>query len=87
MGGGGAISGMQMSLKMNDRRRKREQFKKTPPPLKHEKTSYNVPTVSEYKRREIVHRITKRRRTNEMIGYSFLIISAIVSFLIVYAYW
>lgn len=87
MGGGGAISGMQMSLKMNDRRQKREQFKKTPPPLKHEKTSYNVPTVSEYKRREIVHRITRKRRNIEMVGYIFLLLATIGSILFVVWIW
>ncbi len=77
MGGGGAISGMQMSLKMNDRRKKREHFKKEAPPFKHEKATYNVPTVSEYRRQEIVSQIIRKRKNIERIGYLFLIVSVI----------
>lgn len=78
MGGGGAIRGMQMSLKMNDRRPKREHFKKIPPPFKHEKVTYNVPTVSEHKRKEIVKRIIRRRKNIERVGYAFLIVSSLL---------
>jgi len=70
MGGGGAISGMQASLKMNDRRVPREHFKKTPG-MKPEPTSYNVPTVSQFKRDAIVREILAKRRIRNRIGWIF----------------
>jgi len=73
MGGGGAIRGMQMSLKMNNRRRERERFKKNEPRWKAEKTSYDVPNVSEHKRNEIVEKIIRKRKNLEAVGYAVMV--------------
>ncbi len=84
MGGGGAISGMVQSMKMNSRRVPREHFKKNPG-MKPEKTLYDVPTVSAAKREAIVQQILEKRKRIQRIGwFAALLITVAIGCYIVF---
>jgi len=73
MGGSGHISAMHSSLRTNNRRKQRQRFKKDDKKWKAEKTTYNVPTVSEFKRNEIVEKIIHKRKNLEAVGYAVMV--------------
>jgi len=66
------------SLKMKSRRKTREPLSKNIVPYKPTPTNYNVPTVSEFKRKQIVEKILRQRRMVNTIAWWFAVITCIL---------
>lgn len=83
MGGGGSVSAMIASLRLNNRRGKRTQFDKKLG-FDIEKTEYDFPEVSKEKREEVVKTVLKKRRLSEFLyqGVFILFIGFLLLFLV-----